>query len=261
MTRLGLSAVSFLAAVVALSGATVALAQAPQTPPPLILESLTGRDSFERYCAACHGRTGLGDGPVAEQLRTAPANLTTLARRSGGTFPRARVAAYVDGSSRSTAHGSSDMPLWGLTFRALDPSDVRVRVRLANLVAYVESLQLPDDGRPAAVPVERPDGAQLFRTHCAACHGTSGRGDGPMVLQLRRVPRDLTQYTARNGGVYPSEAVRRIVDGRDVPAHGDPAMPIWGDVFLRSTGSTEIVRARIQALVDYLASIQERTAE
>lgn len=39
---------------------------------------------------------------------------------------------------------------------------------------------------------------------------------------------DVTTYAARNGGVCPSERLRRIIDGRDVPAHGEPEMPVWG---------------------------------
>jgi mono/diheme cytochrome c family protein len=237
-------------------------AQTPRRDPPaLILESLAGRDSFDRYCASCHGSTGRGDGPLAAQITTRPTNLTALARSNGGVFPRQRVAAFVEGSSRSAGHGSSDMPFWGRTFRALDPSDARVKVRLANLVAYVESLQLLPEGPAAGRPAERLSGAQLFTAHCASCHGETGRGNGPLVSQLRRKPPDLTKFTARNGGVFPAEAVRRIVDGREVPAHGDPAMPIWGNVFSRTAGSEEAARERVQAIVDYLASIQERAAE
>jgi hypothetical protein len=33
------------------------------------------------------------------------------------------------------------MPVWGPILRALDPSDTPVKVRIANLVGYVESLQ------------------------------------------------------------------------------------------------------------------------
>src|SRR5262245_31417592 len=114
--------------------------------PTLALESLTGRESFDRYCAACHGPDGRGTGPVAVSLKTQPADLTTIAQRSGGSFPRQRVASFVDGTSRPLpAHGTDDMPVWGSVFRGLESSDARVRVRLANLVAYVESLQRPAD--------------------------------------------------------------------------------------------------------------------
>jgi len=122
-------------------------------------------------------------------------------------------------------------------------------------VSHVESIQAPSTAVNDA-------GSQLFRTHCATCHGTSGRGNGPLAEQLRRMPPDLTQFTRRNGGVFPSERVHRIVEGRDVPSHGDREMPIWGDVFRETQGgsSAEAVKARIDAIVRYLAGIQERPA-
>jgi hypothetical protein len=36
------------------------------------------------------------------------------------------------------------MPVWGPIFRGLDPSDTRVNVRIANLVGYIESIQLKE---------------------------------------------------------------------------------------------------------------------
>jgi len=112
-------------------------------PPAFIIESLDGRDSFAFYCAPCHGRGGKGDGPVAVALKTAPPDLTALAKRNGGTFPRAEVISFVTGSARTlTAHGPSDMPVWGPVFRSLDPSDTRSKLRIENVVAYIESIQI-----------------------------------------------------------------------------------------------------------------------
>jgi hypothetical protein len=39
------------------------------------------------------------------------------------------------------AHGSKDMPVWGPIFRALDPNDTATKVRIANIVDYIESMQ------------------------------------------------------------------------------------------------------------------------
>src|SRR6516164_9613587 len=86
----------------------------------LLTPSMAGRDIFISYCAPCHGRDGTGNGPVASSLKAAPANLTLLARRNGGTFPRSDVEAFVkNGPPEVSAHGSSDMPVWGPTFRSL----------------------------------------------------------------------------------------------------------------------------------------------
>jgi hypothetical protein len=76
------------------------------------------------------------------------------------------------------------------------------------------------------------------------------------------MPPDLTQFTRRNGGMFPSERVYRIIDGRDVSSHGDREMPVWGDVFKTVPGgsSAAAIKARIDAIVRYLAGIQERGA-
>ena len=58
-----------------------------QSTPPLMLDSIAGRDSFEFYCASCHGTRGKGDGPIASALKVAPSDLTSLARRNRGAFP------------------------------------------------------------------------------------------------------------------------------------------------------------------------------
>jgi mono/diheme cytochrome c family protein len=220
--------------------------------PPLAIESLGPTESFGFYCAPCHGRGGRGDGPVALALRVKPADLTTLAERSGGEYPSDRVRAFVTGTGRPVeAHGASDMPVWGPAFRALDASDTRAQVRIDGIVDHIESLQRVENG------------ATLFRQYCASCHGSAARGNGPMASALRKAPPDLTQYAKRNGGMFPSERVQRIIDGRDVASHGDPSMPVWGDAFRRASpkASDETVSARIAALVRYLQSIQERAAE
>jgi mono/diheme cytochrome c family protein len=106
------------------------------------IDSLTGRDSYEFYCASCHGRDGRGDGPVAQALRDAPPDLRTLAYRQGGNFPREDVRKYIIGAGRAiVAHGTSEMPVWGPIFRSIE-SDARVRVRIDNLIDYLEKLQV-----------------------------------------------------------------------------------------------------------------------
>ena len=117
--------------------------------------------------------------------------------------------------------------------------------------------------QPAADVSARTLGAQLFRTHCASCHGEHAQGNGPMADQLRTPPPDLTTFTARNGGIFPGERVNRIIDGRGVASHGDREMPIWGDAFKSSRDglTADGVKKRIEALVRYLESIQKRAAE
>jgi mono/diheme cytochrome c family protein len=106
-------------------------------------------------------------------------------------------------------------------------------------------------------------GAETFRTYCATCHGTSATGDGPLAASMRRKPANLTEIAKRNGGVFPSEMVFKVIDGRQpVRGHGGPDMPAWGDAFSRSreAGDDERVKSVIQALVTYIESIQLRAS-
>ncbi|NNL67959.1 MAG: c-type cytochrome, partial [Myxococcales bacterium] len=75
-----------------------------------------GQRSFERYCSACHGMDGRGDGPLREVLRTPPLDLTRIAARRGGVFPDAEIADVIDGRREVQAHGGREMPVWGKIF-------------------------------------------------------------------------------------------------------------------------------------------------
>jgi len=136
--------------LVLLAVATVtAIASAPAQrsgvqPPQLLPASVFGPDLFRFYCASCHGIDGRGGGPVVPALKHRIPDLTMMASREDGVFPKARVTAIVVGDKAPAipAHGSREMPVWGPIFRALDSDSARNKARIENLVAYVESLQV-----------------------------------------------------------------------------------------------------------------------
>ena len=78
----------------------------------------SGRDTFLRYCASCHGFEGRGDGPLAASLSKPPADLTQLARKAGGHLDERALLEVIDGRRQVSAHGTRDMPVWGAVFEA-----------------------------------------------------------------------------------------------------------------------------------------------
>jgi mono/diheme cytochrome c family protein len=103
-------------------------------------------------------------------------------------------------------------------------------------------------------------GAERFAHDCAACHGASARGDGAQGLKLDPRPANLRTLAARNGGHFPADKVRRIIDGRDQGrAHGDGKMPVWGHEYSRAlAGQGErMVQENLDNLVEFLETIQE----
>jgi len=110
-------------------------------------------------------------------------------------------------------------------------------------------------------------GRELYQRFCASCHGSSGEGDGPVASMLKVAVPDLTRLAARRRDAYPAEQVRRIIDGRDIPAaHGARQMPIWGYEFASVSVSepdagTESAATLIDRLVEFLRSIQVESSK
>lgn len=108
----------------------------------------SGENEYLAACAACHGPSGKGDGPVAQYLNVRPPDLSQLTRRSDGQFPFYKVFQLVDGRTLGGVHGSRAMPIWGQRFAA-EASDrygpfgaeTIIRGRIVDLVRYVETLQ------------------------------------------------------------------------------------------------------------------------
>lgn len=112
-------------------------------------------------------------------------------------------------------------------------------------------------------PVLARMGADAYQRWCASCHGVDGRGDGPAAAALGVAPADLTRIAERREGRFPPGEVARYIDGRfEFPAHGNRAMPVWGQRFSEDIPEPEIAesvgRGNILVLVEYLKSIQVR---
>jgi len=110
-----------------------------------------------------------------------------------------------------------------------------------------------------------------FMRSCASCHGTDGKGQGPVAKTLKQQPADLTKLSETNKGVFPIARVFGVIDGRvQVIVHGSRQMPVWGDVYTQSLSERAprdfmskelgdiLVRVRILTLVEYLSSIQSK---
>ena len=102
----------------------------------------SGKQMYREYCASCHGPEGRGRGPVAVVLRKQPPNLTTLAQRHGGTFPEDYVSSVLRFGPAFSAHGSSEMPVWGPIFQYFENyNEAAVRQRIKNLCDFLKSIQ------------------------------------------------------------------------------------------------------------------------
>lgn len=103
-----------------------------------------GATVYVRYCVSCHGPGARGDGPLAADLRVPVPDVTTLAARSGGRFPEARVVRIIRNGESLRGHGTPDMPAWGDAFKRTEGTDAKTPAEaIRNLTHYLWSLQPP----------------------------------------------------------------------------------------------------------------------
>ena len=115
--------------------------------------------------------------------------------------------------------------------------------------------------QPAEAPL--PDPALDFAENCASCHGPTGKGDGPLAVDLPKVPTDLTRLSATNGGTFPTTRVMAQVWGY-AGAKAQGVMPEFsalmeGDAVPYDGGDGILTPTplRLVALAEYLKTLQE----
>ena len=131
---------------------------------------------------------------------------------------------------------------------------LRTLALIASLIPLAACVKSP-------LPEPEPTGAEDFANYCASCHGAGGKGDGPAAADLEKKPADLTQLSARNGGVFPIVAVMNQIDGY---RSGPRAMPEFGAFLVNDksvmveTGPGEFTPApeRLAGMAEYIRSLQ-----
>jgi len=161
------------------------------------------------------------------------------------------------------------------------PDETRSRVRRMQLLGAAIGL-VAVVGAVATASAQHADpGRDEYLAHCAGCHGTDGKGNGQDGK--KGSPADLTLLAKRSGGVFSAHSVYEMIDGRRAIRSHHSSMPIWGcrypsepaprvwrkrlrgyqqkpleEILNLSCDSEEVIRGRIDAVVGYLDSIQQR---
>lgn len=116
----------------------------------------------------------------------------------------------------------------------------------------------------ACVERDEPTGREDFANFCAACHGTSGRGDGPAAAGLDRKPADLTRLSERNGGAFPGTKVMAKIWGYTGGHDGASPMPAFGPLlqgelvpYDGGDGIATPTPVRLVQIAEYLKTLQD----
>ncbi len=161
----------------------------PLTPP----NPQNGAVIYVEKCAPCHGVNGLGDGPQAPNLPNQPAALGA---------PEVGRQAVPAEWFRVVTQGNLD--------RFMPPFPSLNDKERWDVTAYALSLS-------ASSEMIR-QGGQVYAEVCAACHGLSGKGDGPDAPPSTPDFTDQVAMTAKSANVL-----------FQVVSQGAAEMPAFGD--------------------------------
>jgi len=113
-------------------------------------------------------------------------------------------------------------------------------VVLLTLIAMSATEVLADP--PAAY-----EGRRLYVSYCQLCHGTAGKGDGPLAKVMGISPSDLTTTVRSRSDTILTKIItgegRQTITGRDRHNLLSETMPEWKDVFSET---------QVEALIAYL---------
>ena len=101
-----------------------------------------------------------------------------------------------------------------------------------------------------AAAVGNEAGAQVFKTYCSTCHGTTGKGDGAAAAALNPKPADFAagafKYDANgNGATGDVDDIKAIVHDGAAKHGGSPLMAPW----------PMLTPEQLQAVAEYVKSL------
>ena len=232
---------SALRQVVGVRWVVLALLLGAWATPPAPPQALRGWATYERYCLACHGTNGDGNGPGAPYLWPPPRAFTKgdykwRSTPAGQPPLRDDVRATIELGAPGTA-----MPGFA---GILPPAQIDELIDVLQAFAPTGF-----DGHPIVLgeppPPDPARGAQLFVQKCAACHGPLADGKGGSSFALRSPPYDLRTLLHRPRGDGP-DAYRRAAAASIATGLAGTEMPTFFGT---------LPEADLWALADHVAAI------
>ncbi|MES9992022.1 MAG: c-type cytochrome [Candidatus Thiodiazotropha sp.] len=169
-----------------------------------------GYTLYNQSCFLCHGREGKGNGPLAKKLDVAPADLTDT---NGGAADQSdrQLFGMIQGTVKHGS-GTSAMPQWGLAM----PGN-----QIESIVSFIRFLQKSKHNLLGDPQV----GKRIYEDNCAACHGRSGKGDGPLAEVL-----DLKAMDHTNGAELNKHPNSHLIEIVTFGTPGKSLMPGWKEM-------------------------------
>jgi len=144
-----------------------------------------GRDEYLAVCVSCHSPRYVTMQPLFPQ-RQWEETVDKMVKVYGAQMDQSQRKSIVE--YLVATHGPDSTP--GAPAAEEDELGATTVPPASFRAESVPLLKLTDDPVERAVAINR--GSNLFKEHCAGCHGSAGKGDGWVSQALLRPPKDLT---------------------------------------------------------------------
>ncbi len=188
---------------------------------------------FSDRCVLCHGKQGMGEGPLPMSLKNYPSTnlLHNVIRQSRKDV----LDTITNGSTRT-----SFMPPWKgelshNQISLLADFVMTLRNHPADAMRQLKSLE-------DAKQKNLSDGKHVYETRCVLCHGLTGLGDG----RMSRVVKNPPPFNLRKS-VMPPLYLKNIITRGGEAMSRSVQMPPWGD---------QLSEKEIEAVIKYIVSLR-----
>jgi mono/diheme cytochrome c family protein len=220
-----------------------------------------GEQSYQEYCASCHGNSGKGNGDLAYLVYPKPRDFTS------GLFKIRSTPAGVpptDDDIFKTIHQGlpgTSMP----SFKFLRNQEIKSLINIVKDFAQIDN----QDVQKITIPDEIPPSEELIdlgrsiymEVGCNMCHGNTGKGDGSSSGKLKDskgysiIPKDFTS------GVYLGGGTKRDLYLRFVGGMAGTPMPSYGNLSDLLGRPKKEENRLAWALVHYVKSLESKKFE
>jgi mono/diheme cytochrome c family protein len=191
-----------------------------------------GKDLYDKYCAACHGEEGNGNGPLYGALYPKPRDFTKgqykIRSNPTGSLPTDADLIHVISVG---VHGTSMIP-WDILELDQIKSILPVLKSFSEAWQYREpepSVVLGREMQATQNTIAR--GKELYeQKECWKCHGETGHGDGPSSYDLEdewAIPIQAYDFTLE--GKYKGGAANKDIYLRFTTGMNGTPMPSFAN--------------------------------
>lgn len=201
-----------------------------------------GASLYIQHCSLCHGKKGMGEGPISMSIRRYPRSNLFHSKYKKTVNSLDKIIKVVTDGGKLSDDSVKYMPPWKGQL-----SEKQI-FAVSNFIQYLvhdnKSALVMINDLESKVPVSVKQGKIIYMTRCAMCHGFDGKGKGRMARIVKDPPPfNLTLSRASD------EYLRKIILFGGEGVNRSIQMPAW---------KGELTSREITSVIMYIKTLRQQ---